>query len=141
MFLNGTYASQWPSVGMLGYVQSDNIAAWLDGLARGFSSRKSKLTICSDQPNWQSAGWSSDGLTEVQESCHERTPRTLGKVRIYHLLLAFLCSGRACRDGWVASAPDSRVYGRSLNTSEIEDFGIRDGVVFPRTQVSRQQPC
>ena len=90
MFLKGTYASRWQSVGMLGYVQSENNAAWLDRLARGFSSRKNNLSVCSDQPNWQSAGWSSDGLTEVQESCHERTPRILGKVGIYHLLLEFL---------------------------------------------------
>jgi hypothetical protein len=92
MFLNGTYASQWPSVGMLGYVQSDNSATWLDGLARGFSSRKNKLSVCGNQSNWRSAGWTSDGLTEVQESCHDRIPQTLGKVEIYHLLLEFLRS-------------------------------------------------
>lgn len=90
MFLSGTYASQWPSAGMLGYVQSDNNSAWLDGLARGFSSRTNKLSVCSDRPNLQSACWSTDGLTEVKESCHERTSRTLGKIGIYHLLLEFL---------------------------------------------------
>lgn len=90
MFLNGTYASKWPSAAMLGYVQSDNRATWLDALARGFSSRKKRLNGCGGQSNWRSAIWSSDGLADVRETCHERTPQTLGKVVIYHLLLEFL---------------------------------------------------
>jgi hypothetical protein len=90
MFLNGTYASQWPSAGMLGYVQSDDSATWLDRLAQGFSSRKINLSVCGDQPNWRSAGWTGIELTTVQESCHDRTPQTLGKVEMYHLLVEFL---------------------------------------------------
>lgn len=90
MFLNGTYAAQWPSVGMLGYVQSEDGATWLEGLSRGFFSRKTKLSVCADQPSWRSAGWTGDGLTTVHESCHNRTPQVLGKIEIYHLVLEFL---------------------------------------------------
>lgn len=89
MFLKGAYASGWPSAGMLGYVQSENGATWLDALARGFSSRKSKLSVCGDQTNWGLAGWPSYDLRETRESCHERAP-TLGQVKIYHLVLEFL---------------------------------------------------
>jgi hypothetical protein len=92
MFLSGAYASRWPSAGMLGYVQSDNVSVWLDSLARGLSSRKNELNVCNDQSVWQSAGWSSGGLTEVRESCHQRTPATLGRIGVYHLLLEFLAS-------------------------------------------------
>lgn len=90
MFLRGAYASEWESAGMLGYVQSDNKAVWLNRLARGFSSRKNKLNVCSDQPGWESPSWSNSSLTDVQESCHGRTPDTLGRVKIYHLLLELL---------------------------------------------------
>lgn len=90
MFLKGAYASQWSSAGMLGYVQSDSGAKWLSGLARGLSSRKNKLGVCDEKAEWQSAGWSTEGLTEVRESCHGRTPSTLGRIGVYHLLLEFL---------------------------------------------------
>jgi hypothetical protein len=90
MFLNGTYASQWPSAGMLGYVQTKDAAEWTEGLNKGFSSRSSTLSPCSDQPALRPAGWPGDGLSEVHESCHSRTPAALGKIDVYHLLLEFL---------------------------------------------------
>jgi len=90
MFLNGTYASQWPSAGMLGYVQSKNAMSWIEGLGKGFSSRTRTLSPCSDQPELKSAGWAEEGLGEVQESCHNRTPAELGKIDVYHLLLEFV---------------------------------------------------
>lgn len=90
MFLNGTYASRWPSAGMLGYIQTDTRARWLENLRKGFLSRKAELNVCADQHGWKSAQWSEDGLEEVEESCHNRMPSTLGKIEIYHLLLEFV---------------------------------------------------
>ena len=90
MFLNGTYARQWPSAGMIGYIQSDDRAVWHKKLSNGFSARKENLSTCHDRPHWCSTGWDEDGLTAVQESCHERNPLNLGKIGIYHLLLEFV---------------------------------------------------
>lgn len=90
MFLNGTYARLWSSAGMIGYIQSDDRAVWHNKLINGFSTRKENLNTCREQSNWQPAGWVEDGLTAVQESCHERNPETLGKIGIYHLLLEFI---------------------------------------------------
>jgi hypothetical protein len=89
MFLNGKYASQWPSAGMVGYVQSDNQDAWVDKLAVGFMSRKNALNVCTDESRWRTVTWSALGMTNLRESCHQRNG-TLGKIGIYHLLLEFL---------------------------------------------------
>lgn len=90
MFLNGSYASRWPSAGMIGYVQNENRATWFIRLLHGFGARKNSLDTCIEQADLRPAAWSNLELAEVQESCHQRTPATLGKIRIYHLLLEFV---------------------------------------------------
>ncbi|MFZ1086519.1 MAG: hypothetical protein WAN35_16265 [Terracidiphilus sp.] len=81
MFVEGSYAVEWPSAGMLGYVQSDDCAAWLNRLEKGLKTRS--------MPEWKSAGWSGDGLDDVKTSCHERSDKKLSSISIHHLLLEF----------------------------------------------------
>jgi hypothetical protein len=89
MFVDATYAADWPSAGMLGYVQSDTCAVWLSRLDAGLNDRLVTLRVCSPPPRWVSAGWSGDGVDEVMTSCHDRSHRNLGQIAIHHLLLAF----------------------------------------------------
>jgi hypothetical protein len=89
MFVDATYAADWPSAGMLGYVQSDTCSAWLSRLEAGLNDRLISLRVCSPPPQWVSAGWSGDGLDEVMTSCHERSHKNLAQIVIHHLLLAF----------------------------------------------------
>jgi hypothetical protein len=89
MFIGGQYAAEWPSAGMLGYVQSDTSVTWLGKLASGFNARISQLNVCPEGSNWASAGWTGDGLDYVQTSCHERTAIAVGPIEIFHLLLDF----------------------------------------------------
>ncbi len=90
MFLSGSYASQWPSAGMIGYVQNESSAGWLIRLLDGFAARKKSLSTCAEQIDLRPAAWSTAELIDAQESCHQRTPAKLGKIRIYHLLLEFV---------------------------------------------------
>jgi len=89
MFVDGTYAAEWPSAGMLGYVQSDTCTVWLSRLDVGLNLRLIPLRVCSPPPQWISAGWSGDGLDEVMTSCHDRSHKNLSQIAIHHLLLAF----------------------------------------------------
>jgi len=89
MFVDAIYAAEWPSAGMLGYVQSDTCAIWMSRLDAGLNQRLTPLRICSPPPQWVSAEWSGDGLDEVMMSCHDRSHKKLGRVTIHHLLLAF----------------------------------------------------
>lgn len=89
MFVEGTYAAEWPSAAMLGYVQSDDCAAWLNRLDQGIGSRLIPLRVYSPPPNWVSAGWSDDGLDEAMTSIHDRSHKNLELISIHHLLLAF----------------------------------------------------
>ena len=89
MFVDATYAAEWPSAGMLGYVQSDTCAVWLSRLDAGLNVRLIPLRVCSPPPQWVSAGWSGDGLNEVMTSCHDRSYKNRGNIAIHHLLLAF----------------------------------------------------
>ena len=89
MFVDGTYASEWPSAGMIGYVQSDDCSTWLGRLADGFISRRTQLAVCADQPGWEATGWTGDGLDSVQNSCHERAAMNIGRIQVFHLLLDF----------------------------------------------------
>src|SRR5271157_2966485 len=70
MFVEGAYAAEWPSAGMLGYVQSDDCVAWLARLAEGLKARSIPLRICTTLPEWESARWSGDGLDDVKTSWH-----------------------------------------------------------------------
>ena len=90
MLVNGTYASEWPSAGMIGYVQSDSSSTWASRLADGFMSRRTQLAVCAGRPTWGATGWVGDGLDSVQSSCHERTKGDLGQIEVYHLLLDFI---------------------------------------------------
>ena len=89
MFVEGTYAAEWPSAGMLGYVQSDDCAVWLNRLDQGIGTRLIPLRVSSPPPNWVSAGWSGDGLDEAMTSFHDRSQKNLESMSIHHLLLAF----------------------------------------------------
>lgn len=94
MFLTGSYASEWPSAGMLGYVQSENCENWGLALAKKLAERKAHYAVCGDRPVWQPVGWQTRQLPAVMESWHQRQPTTLGRVAIYHLLLDF-CARQA----------------------------------------------
>jgi hypothetical protein len=89
MFVEGTYAAEWPSAAMLGYVQSDDCAVWLNRLDHGIGSRLIPLRVYSPPPNWVSARWSGDGLDEAMTSIHDRSHKNLELLSIHHLLLAF----------------------------------------------------
>lgn len=89
MFVEGTYAAGWPSAAMLGYVQSDDRAVWLNRLDQGIGSRLISVRVSSPSPNWVSAGWSGDGLEEAMTSIHDRSHKNLESISIHHLLLAF----------------------------------------------------
>lgn len=88
MFVDGTYAAEWPS-GMLGYVQSDDCNAWLGRLAEGFVARRTQLKACAERPGLETVGWIGDALDSVQSSCHDRTTIGLGRIAVIHLLLDF----------------------------------------------------
>jgi hypothetical protein len=86
MFVAGIYAAGEPSAGMIGYVQTKNNADWLDRLTTGFARRAAQLRICETfrtAPDYQD-------IAAVHISGHERSPNTLGRIDIYHLLLEFL---------------------------------------------------
>jgi hypothetical protein len=89
MLLEGSYAANWPSAGMLGYVQSDNCATWISRLETGLETRLTLLQITDEHPGWTSAQWTEEGLREARISSHRRTQKDLGPILIYHLLLAF----------------------------------------------------
>ena len=89
MFIHGEYAGAWPSVGMLGYVQSDTCAIWLSRMASGFVARRVEIYACAGIPDWALAGWEGDGLEGVHTSQHERPRPDLGRIQIFHLLLEF----------------------------------------------------
>jgi hypothetical protein len=86
MFVAGTYAARESSAGMIGYVQTEDTNAWLGRLATGFASRVNRLQVCEAL---QSVA-DYQHVAAVQMSGHERNPRTLGRIDIYHLLLEFL---------------------------------------------------
>jgi hypothetical protein len=86
MFIAGTYAADESSAGMIGYVQTEDINAWLGRLATGFARRVDRLRVCTAL---QSVTDYQD-IAAVQVSGHERNIGTLGRIDIYHLLLEFL---------------------------------------------------
>ncbi len=86
MFLSGTYASVWPSAGMLGYVQTQGCADWRGKLADRLTKDGADFHACKDE-EISSPGWSTVGLEEVIDSCHERISADLGRIKISHLLL------------------------------------------------------
>jgi hypothetical protein len=89
MFVEGTYAAEWPSAGMLGYVQSDSRDIWLSRLDQGFAARVVPLRVDPSTSGLDSAGWSGDGLDEVMRSSHDRSHKSLEPIWIYQLLLSF----------------------------------------------------
>ena len=89
MFVQGHYAPEWPSAGMLGYVQSGTCAIWLVRLAAGFAHRRTEMG-CEDTSELEPAALSDRGLEGVQVSRHQRTLQHLSQVEIFHLLLDFV---------------------------------------------------
>ena len=86
MFITGVYAARETSAGMLGYVQTEDNNSWMRRLTTGFAHRASQLQVCEAFQ----AATEYQGIAAVHISGHERTPRTLGRIGIYHLLLEFL---------------------------------------------------
>lgn len=89
MFVHGHYAAEWPSAGMLGYVQSDSCATWMERLASGLAGRRTEIA-CGDATAWKPAGLGDEGLETVRVSEHQRTPQALGQIEIFHLLLNYV---------------------------------------------------
>jgi hypothetical protein len=89
MFVQGHYAAELPSAGMLGYVQSATCATWLGRLTSGFADRRTKIGS-GDTLEWEPAGLGDEGLDGVRVSRHQRTLQHLGRVEIFHLLLDFV---------------------------------------------------
>ncbi len=89
MFVNGDYAGNWPSAGMLGYVQIDTCGVWLRRLASGFATRRVEICASEDFRDWAPAGWQGDGLDGVYTSRHDRRAENLGPIQIFHLLVEF----------------------------------------------------
>jgi hypothetical protein len=90
MFVQGHYSSEWPSAGMLGYVQSATCVTWLElgRLAAGFADRRTEIG-CEESSGWEPAALGGQGLEDVKVSRHQRTPQHLSQVEIFHLLLDF----------------------------------------------------
>jgi hypothetical protein len=89
MFVQGHYAPEWPSAGMLGYVQSGTCAIWLVRLAAGFAHRRTEMG-CEDTSELEPAALGDQGLEGVRVSRHQRTLQHLSQVEIFHLLLDFV---------------------------------------------------
>ncbi len=89
MFVRGTYGPEWPSAGMLGYVQSDSCAVWLERLAAGFESRRAEMG-CEDVAKLEPTGFADQQLESVRISTHQRALQGAGQVQILHLLLNFV---------------------------------------------------
>ena len=89
MFVLGHYSSEWPSAGMLGYVQSASCPKWVERLSDSFANRRAE-TRCISTPHWEPAVWDDEGLEAVRVSKHQRTPLNLGQIEIFHLLLNFV---------------------------------------------------
>ena len=86
MFVKGQYAAEWPSAGMLGYVQTKTCAEWLATLAAGLADRQAETLLV--KTGWEPAMW-EDAFNEVRVSSHRRSLHGLGKIEIFHLLLDF----------------------------------------------------
>lgn len=87
MFLRGGYASEWPSAAMLGYVQNQNCEEWRKKIALAMAGMRTEIATCGDRGDLTPTNWSTTGLEDVQESCHNRVPEALGRISIYHILM------------------------------------------------------
>jgi hypothetical protein len=87
MFLDGAYASAWPSAGMLGYVQNRTCADWLSDVTGQLSADETVLHLCTNNSALSSPNWQTSGLENVKVSRHTRNPEHLGAIQIFHLLL------------------------------------------------------
>ena len=88
MFLDGAYASIWPSAGMLGYVQNRTCTEWLGEVGDRLANGQTKFRLCKQEDTFSSLDWPTEGLEDVRTSCHARTDERLGSLRIFHLLLS-----------------------------------------------------
>ena len=87
MFLEGAYASMWPSAGMLGYVQNRTCTEWLGEVGDRLAKGNRTFALCKQEPTFSSPDWQTAGLKDVKTSCHTRTDERLGIIRIFHLFL------------------------------------------------------
>jgi hypothetical protein len=87
MFLDGEYASTWPSAGMLGYVQNRACADWMGDAVFRFAAGDARLRVCGHDKALSSPTWQTAGLEHVRSSCPTRKPQHLGSLWIFHLLL------------------------------------------------------
>ena len=87
MFLDGAYASMWPSAGMLGYVQTRTCTEWLGEVGDRLANGHIEFRLCKQEHAFSSPDWPTAGLEDVKTSCHTRTDERLGSLRIFHLAL------------------------------------------------------
>jgi hypothetical protein len=87
MFVNGQYGAEWPSAGMLGYVQTTTCTDWLVRLAAGLAEHQTELLLVNKE--WEPVIWSDEGLKTVRVSGHRRSQQGLDEIEIFHLLLDF----------------------------------------------------
>jgi hypothetical protein len=87
MFLDGAYASRWPSAGMLGYVQTRTCTEWLGEVRDRLANGQIKFRLCKQEHTFSSPDWLTAGLEDVKTSCHTRADERLGSLRIFHLVL------------------------------------------------------
>jgi hypothetical protein len=86
MFLDGAYSSNWPSAGMLGYVQNRTCTEWLDEIRYRLANGQTTFRLCDQEPPLSSLDWPTNGLEDVKTSLHTRT-KGGGSIRIFHLVL------------------------------------------------------
>jgi len=72
---------------MLGYVQNQSCGEWRNKISLAMAGMRPEIETCEDRGDLAPTGWATAGLQDVQESCHNRVPETLGRIMIYHLLI------------------------------------------------------
>ncbi len=84
LFVTGQYAPDWPSAGMLGYIQSEDESTWHSRLAAGLAARTGKLRVCAETEGWESFA------PALNRTCHQRGEVALGRIDIFHCLLTVI---------------------------------------------------
>ncbi len=83
-FLDGKYAGDQDDVGMLGYVQSGDSAAWIAEIGRSLAASPQKYSVLDSWQRWYFAGGPDHCYrTRHSRQGHER------ELNVYHTLLSF----------------------------------------------------
>lgn len=85
-FVSRRYGAQLCNAGMLGYVQSDDVDAWLKKIGQGLMKKKKALRLILQEGHpWQSSGLLPTGYQSVHD--------VDDGLMIYHVLLDFRAGG------------------------------------------------